>query len=313
MPTKYRVIYKGRVKLYAIFTFSFCCSKEPSAILSWKLLEMRNPHIDKMQLKCKSLSLSLSLLFAPPFDPRYTMPLLPRSSTYFIFFLIFLASCIFFLIFLASCPSNGFYLPGSYTHNYQIGDLLSVKLNSLTSIDTETPFGYYTLPFYRPLEGIKDSAENLRELLMGDRIENSPYRFRMFTNESGLILCRIDSLSATDLSLLKKRIDEMYQVNILLENLPAIRFTTKDDLFLRLTGYLIGVCFFGDFHFIFNHLKFAVLVHKYEEPTTVAAASANSAGIGDGSRIGPGYMVVGFKVITCSLRLDTESIKNLKM
>ncbi|PKU68841.1 transmembrane 9 superfamily member 11 [Dendrobium catenatum] len=230
------------------------------------------------------------------------MPLLPRSATYFIFFLIF----------LASCPSDGFYLPGSYPHKYQIGDLLSVKVNSLTSIDTEMPFGYYSLPFCRPLEGIKDSAENLGELLMGDRIENSPYRFRMFTNESDLILCRIDSLSAADLALLKKRIDEMYQVNILLENLPAIRFTTKEDLVLRWTGYPIGVRF-GDSHFIFNHLKFTVLVHKYEEPATVAAASANSAGTGDGSRTGPGYMVVGFEVIPCSFQHDTESIKNLKM
>ena len=77
---------------------------------------------------------------------------------------------------------NGFYLPGSYPHKYGIGDELSVKVNSLTSIETEMPFSYYSLPFCKPEGGVKDSAENLGELLMGDRIENSPYKFKMYTN-----------------------------------------------------------------------------------------------------------------------------------
>ncbi|PKU59203.1 hypothetical protein MA16_Dca026725 [Dendrobium catenatum] len=135
----------------------------------------------------------------------------PRST-------VWIAFAIFLLLHLS--PLHGFYLPGSYPHKYPIGDSLFVKVNSLTSIDTEIPFGYYSLPFCRPLDGIKDSAENLGELLMGDRIENSPYRFRMFTNESDILLCRTDPLSIADLNLLKKRIDEMYQVNVLLENLP---------------------------------------------------------------------------------------------
>lgn len=74
---------------------------------------------------------------------------------------------------------GGYYLPGSFPHKYFVGDQLSGKVNSLTSIDTEIPFGYYTLPFCKPLEGIKDNAENLGELLMGDQIENSPYRFML--------------------------------------------------------------------------------------------------------------------------------------
>ena len=34
----------------------------------------------------------------------------------------------------------GFYLQGSYPHNHGVGDPLSVKVNSLTSIETEMPF-----------------------------------------------------------------------------------------------------------------------------------------------------------------------------
>ncbi|CAN1247588.1 Transmembrane 9 superfamily member 11 [Linum perenne] len=76
--------------------------------------------------------------------------------------------------------SLGFYLPSSYPHKYCINDFLSVKVNSLTSIETELPFSYYSLPFCKPGEGVKDSAENFDELLMGNRIENSPYKFKMF-------------------------------------------------------------------------------------------------------------------------------------
>ena len=99
-------------------------------------------------------------------------------------------------LFLVVQSGYGFYLPGSYPHKYAVGDTLAVKVNSITSIDTEMPFSYYSLPFCQPPEGVKDSAENLCELLMGDRIENSPYKFKMFTNESEIFLCRSEPLSA---------------------------------------------------------------------------------------------------------------------
>ncbi|MQM05917.1 hypothetical protein Taro_038738 [Colocasia esculenta] len=211
---------------------------------------------------------------------------------------------------------RGFYLPGSYPHKYEVGDVLSVKVNSLTSIDTEMPFTYYSLPFCKPQEGVRDSAENLGELLMGDRIENSPYRFRMYTNESDILLCRTDALSAADLALLRERIDQMYQVNLILDNLPAIRYTRKDDYVLRWTGYPVGIRV-QDVYYLFNHLKFRVLVHKYEE-TNVARVM----GTGDAAEVipavagsdgPPGYMVVGFEVVPCSFQHDAETAKNLKM
>lgn len=54
------------------------------------------------------------------------------------------------------------------------GDALKVKVNKLTSIKTQLPYSYYSLPYCHP-EKILDSAENLGEVLRGDRIENSPY------------------------------------------------------------------------------------------------------------------------------------------
>ncbi|GAB4832732.1 Transmembrane 9 super member 11 [Ancistrocladus abbreviatus] len=209
----------------------------------------------------------------------------------------------------------GFYLPGSYPHKYAVGDTLSVKVNSLTSIDTEIPYSYYSLPFCKPPEGVKDSAENLGELLMGDRIENSAYRFKMYTNETEIFLCKTNALSADEFKLMKKRIDEMYQVNLILDNLPAIRYTKKDGYFLRWTGYPLGIKV-QDAYYLFNHLKFTVLVHKYEE-TNVARVM----GTGDAVEVIPtggesdvlGYMVVGFEVVPCNFQHDINAVKNVKM
>ncbi|XAR50736.1 hypothetical protein NMG60_11005149 [Bertholletia excelsa] len=205
------------------------------------------------------------------------------------------------LVCLISQLGHGFYLPGSYPHKYGVGHQLSVKVNSLTSIETEMPFSYYSLPFCTPKEGVKDSAENLGELLMGDRIENSPYRFKMYQNETEIFLCNTKTLSGNQFKILKERIDELYQVNLILDNLPAIRYTKKDGFLLRWTGYPVGVKA-QDAYYVFNHLKFTVLV--YEE--------TNVARINSGSE-GPGYMVVGFEVTPCSFAHKANSLKNLKM
>lgn len=212
---------------------------------------------------------------------------------------------------------HGYYLPGSYPHKYVVGDTLSVKVNSLTSIDTEIPYSYYSLPLCKPLEGVKDSAENLGELLMGDRIENSPYRFKMHVNESEVFLCQTKALSGDEFKLWKSRIDEMYQVNVILDNLPAIRYTKRDNFLVRWTGYPLGIKV-NEAYYVFNHLKFTVLVHKYEE-TNVASVM----GTGDAAEVIPpvdkpgsdipGYIVVGFEVTPCSYQHNRESLKNLKM
>ncbi|KAG6410464.1 hypothetical protein SASPL_128525 [Salvia splendens] len=221
------------------------------------------------------------------------------------------------IVLVISQLSEGFYLPGSYPHKYEVGDSLNVKVNSLTSIDTEMPFSYYSLPFCQPKEGIKDSAENLGELLMGDRIENSPYRFKMYTNETEIFLCQTKPLSGHEFKLLKKRIDEMYQVNVILDNLPAIRYTNKDGYVLKWTGYPVGAKV-DDGYYIFNHLKFTVLVHKFEENNMARVMGTGDAAemIPPESNQGsatPGYMVVGFEVVACSFQHKGESVKNLKM
>lgn len=68
------------------------------------------------------------------------------------------------------------------------GDSLKVKVNKLTSTKTQLPYSYYSLPYCRPKK-IVDSAENLGEVLRGDRIENSPYEVIYFVFSGELCCC----------------------------------------------------------------------------------------------------------------------------
>ncbi|KAG6473403.1 hypothetical protein ZIOFF_067319 [Zingiber officinale] len=99
--------------------------------------------------------------------------------------------------------------------SYIPGERIYAKVNSLTSIETELPYSYYNLPYCHPQGGIKRSAENLGELLMGDQIDNSPYRFHVNVNES-LYLCTTNALNEHEVKLLKQRTHDLYQVNMIL-------------------------------------------------------------------------------------------------
>ena len=131
---------------------------------------------------------------------------------------IVMLSWIYMAVSLCVLNANAFYLPGSYMRQFALNESLSVMVNSLTSIETELPFSYYSLPFCKPAEGEKHSAENLGELLMGDRIENSPYKFNMNVNQSSIYVCTTPKLSSDTVKVLNQRINDLYQVNIMLDN-----------------------------------------------------------------------------------------------
>ncbi|KAA0035074.1 hypothetical protein IC582_003794 [Cucumis melo] len=178
-------------------------------------------------------------------------------------FLLWIFACLF-LFFRASC----FYLPGVAPQDFHKGDLLRVKVNKLTSIKTQLPYSYYSLPYCRPKQ-IFDSAENLGEVLRGDRIENSPFEFKMREPEMCTILCRIvlDAKMAKDF---KEKIDDEYRVNMILDNLPLVFPIQRNDQESSIVyqhGFHVGLR--GQYagskeerHFIYNHLTFTVKIHK---------------------------------------------------
>ena len=54
----------------------------------------------------------------------------------------------------------------------------------MVSSETELPYNYYSLPFCKPAEGVRKSLNSVNPgtILMGSRIENSPYNFSMLVS-----------------------------------------------------------------------------------------------------------------------------------
>jgi len=147
-------------------------------------------------------------------------------------------------VILLMSMASGFYLPGVVPREFQVGEEVKVKVNKLDSTKTQIPFDYYDLPFCRPLS-IKLDAENLGEVLMGERIENSAYEVQMRADKACSLLCK-KIYSSQEVKTWRKRIREEYMVNMVIDNIPAVTripLTTldgkdKEDVFIK--GYILG-------------------------------------------------------------------------
>ncbi|PNY11865.1 transmembrane 9 superfamily member 4-like protein [Trifolium pratense] len=174
-------------------------------------------------------------------------------------------SSILLLLFING--SRSFYLPGVAPQDFQKGDLLQVKVNKLSSTKTQLPYTYYSLPYCAP-EKILDSAENLGEVLRGDRIENSRYVFKMREPQMCNVVCK-RKLDAKTTKAFKEKIDDEYRVNMILDNLPLvvpIKRVDQDSTVYQL-GFHVGLK--GQYSgskeekfFIHNHLAFTVKYHR---------------------------------------------------
>lgn len=67
------------------------------------------------------------------------------------------------------------YFPGAAPHDYAKGAPIELKVNKMTSVHTQLPYNFYSLPFCKPEELTKD-PENLGEFLRGDIVQNSLYK-----------------------------------------------------------------------------------------------------------------------------------------
>ncbi|KAK3426761.1 hypothetical protein EUGRSUZ_F03131 [Eucalyptus grandis] len=171
---------------------------------------------------------------------------------------------------LLSSSAHSFYLPGVAPRDFITGEELIVKVNKLSSTKTQLPYDYYYLKYCKP-DKILNSAENLGEVLRGDRIENSVYRFRMREEEPCKVACRL-TLDAESAKNFKEKIDDEYRVNMILDNLPVAVLRQRRDGSQSTTyehGFRVG--FKGNYagskeekYFINNHLSFRVKFHKDE-------------------------------------------------
>ncbi|KAK6139619.1 hypothetical protein DH2020_026643 [Rehmannia glutinosa] len=178
------------------------------------------------------------------------------------------------VLLIKASPANGFYLPGVAPRDFQTGEALEVKVNKLSSTKTQLPYDYYFLSYCKPPK-IRNRAENLGEVLRGDRIENSVYSFSMREPESCKVACRV-KLTASSAKNFKKKINDDYRVNMILDNLPvAVLWQRKDESDRKIyeRGFRVG--FKGKFsggkdqrYFIYNHLNFKVKYHPDPDTET---------------------------------------------
>jgi len=183
---------------------------------------------------------------------------------------------------LVSYHVNGFYLPGVAPKEFKEGQRVPVLVNKLTSVKTQLPFEYYSLPVCKP-ETVDDSPENLGEYLAGDTIESSGYELSMERPEECKVLCKKD-YTQKEVDVFKKMIDEEYRVHWIIDNLPlavevqdqASGFTYYED------GFPVGLVQDSQYY-LYNHIRFKINYHK----------NANSF---DGAR------VVGFFVEPLSIK-----------
>ncbi|MGH0176477.1 UNVERIFIED_CONTAM: hypothetical protein FKN15_077776 [Acipenser sinensis] len=108
--------------------------------------------------------------------------------------------------------------------DFHQNDPVEIKAVKLTSSRTQLPYEYYSLPFCRP-DKIVYKAENLGEVLRGDRIVNTPFKMLMNSDKKCEVLCdqsnKLEKLSVEKSKLVAERIKEEYYVHLIADNLPV--------------------------------------------------------------------------------------------
>ncbi|CAG0880593.1 unnamed protein product [Cyprideis torosa] len=173
---------------------------------------------------------------------------------------------------------------------YKYGDTIEVKAVSLTSARSQLPHRYYSLPFCSTNGKPVYKAENLGEILRGDRIVSTPYSVKMGVDEGCRVLCNSSKIpglwSLKEVEELASRIQDEYYVNLQIDNLPSatkIQIAGNEGDQIEL-GYPLGSS--GDKPgeiFINNYLKFKL---KYNTKDRI------------------NYYVVGFEIEAHSVALS---------
>ncbi|KAF2835621.1 hypothetical protein M501DRAFT_941660 [Patellaria atrata CBS 101060] len=155
------------------------------------------------------------------------------------------------LLLLASSTS-AFYLPGVAPTSYKKGDLVPLNVNHLTPAESQQDqevrsvfsFDYYhhSFHFCAPEGGAKYISESLGSILFGDRIQTSPYELKMGINETCKAVCEAQELDARDAKWVNRRIWQNYNLNWLVDGLPAgsLRFDANTNSEFYLPGFPLG-------------------------------------------------------------------------
>uniref|UniRef100_A0A8C7D9N7 Transmembrane 9 superfamily member n=1 Tax=Oncorhynchus kisutch TaxID=8019 RepID=A0A8C7D9N7_ONCKI len=179
------------------------------------------------------------------------------------------------LLLLSLLPGGvqAFYVPGVAPMNFHQNSAVEIKAVKLTSSRTQLPYEYYSLPFCQP-DKVVYKAENLGEVLRGDRIVNTLYSVLMTQDRKCEVVCAKLKLNVQQSKLVAERIQEEYYVHLIADNLPVAtrlefnpnieagaedKEVVKDVQFEH--GYRLGFTDNNKFY-LHNHLSFIIYYHK---------------------------------------------------
>lgn len=126
--------------------------------------------------------------------------------------------------------ASAFYLPGVAPTSYKPGDSVPLYVNSIrpvaspqdSRLHSVVSYDYYhpAFQFCQPDGGPQPVSESLGSILFGDRIMTSPFELHMNQNETCKPLCSV-TYSDKMVQFVKKRIEQGYSLNWLVDGLPA--------------------------------------------------------------------------------------------
>ena len=179
---------------------------------------------------------------------------------------------------------------------YREDEEVEVLANSMTSALGGLPLSPYSIrmcsPSKQELKQFKKS-ENIAQILLGDKLLPSTYRFTFLHNRTMEKLCSV-SLREKDKKTLERRIDQQYRLNLNIDNLPVAERAAKNSLRKSNLPTVIKGCSLGfsaerkqsaESKLLYNHIDFVV---EY------SAAPVENRKVPFGPQPAPNYHIVGF-------------------
>ncbi|XP_051716457.1 transmembrane 9 superfamily member 2 isoform X1 [Ctenopharyngodon idella] len=208
---------------------------------------------------------------------------------------------IFLLSLTLVSSSVGFYLPGLAPVNFcekktegdECQTEIQLLVNRLDSVESVLPYEYDAFDFCKDLNERRPS-ENLGQVLFGERIETSPYKFTFKVDKPCEKVCTMsyDKGSREDklkLDFLKRGMELNYQHHWIVDNMPVTWcYLVEDDQKVCNPGFPIGCLVNQDGNpkdacvinanfnkkntfYLFNHVDITIIYHSVDETTGIGA------------------------------------------
>ncbi|XP_037531681.1 transmembrane 9 superfamily member 2 isoform X2 [Nematolebias whitei] len=197
----------------------------------------------------------------------------------------------FVLVAYYFCSSSAFYLPGlapvSFCTEKGLDDCqtdIQLFVNRLDSVESVLPYEYDVFDFCKD-DKEKRPSENLGQVLFGERIESSPYKFQFKNNVKCQAVCtntykKGNKLDAAKLDFLKMGMQLNYQHHWIIDNMPVTWcYDVEDNQKYCNPGFPIGCLVAADGRakdacvinsefnkrstfYVFNHVDIKITYHS---------------------------------------------------